>query len=126
MAGAAVAARRARDDEVARWRQDGWVLLEGLVPTDELDAAALDLGALYPSPEEYHADPAGVTEQWRGRPPARPAEYVWPPGGPGFRPEQHRWNCDFPFAGSGALNRLCVHPAIGSHEWLRSVCIGCS
>src|SRR5262249_3677757 len=26
--------------------------------------------------------------------------------------EQHIWQARFPFAGSGALNRLCVHPAI--------------
>ena len=32
--------------------------------------------------------------------------------GPGFRPEQHRWRSEFPLPGSGALNRLCVHPAI--------------
>ncbi|HSS09080.1 MAG TPA: hypothetical protein VLL25_04290, partial [Acidimicrobiales bacterium] len=29
-----------------------------------------------------------------------------------FRPEQHRWGKEFPFPGSGALNRLCVHPGI--------------
>ena len=35
-----------------------------------------------------------------------------PRRGPGFRPEQHVWQAKFPFPGSGALNRLCVHPAI--------------
>jgi hypothetical protein len=47
-----------------------------------------------------------------GVPPAPRDEYVWPADGPGFRPEQHRWRGEFPFPGSGALNRLCVHPSI--------------
>ncbi len=104
--------RRARDDEIARWRDDGWVLLEGLIGTDEIDAAAADLREMYPTPVAFHADPAGETERWRGRPPARRDEFVWPPEGPGFRPDQHRWNSEFPYPGSGALNRLSVHPAI--------------
>ena len=33
-----------------------------------------------------------------------------PATGPAFRPEQHRWGREFPFYGSGRLNRLCVHP----------------
>jgi len=36
---------------------------------------------------------------------------VWPPDGPA-PPEQHRWRREFPFAGSGRVNRLCVHDAI--------------
>ena len=104
--------RRARDDEVATWRDDGWVLAEGLIGSDEIDAATADLREMYPTPEEYHADPVGETERWRGRSPAPRHAFVWPPDGPGFRPEQHRWNYEFPFPGSGALNRLCLHPAI--------------
>ena len=45
-----------------------------------------------------------------GTPPVRPEGFVWPDDGPGFRPEQHVWQAQFPFPGSGALNRLCVHP----------------
>ena len=104
--------RRARDDEVAAWQDDGWVLLEGLIATDEIDAAAADLVEMYPTPDAFHADPEGVTERWKGRPPASRDPFVWPPDGPGFRPEQHRWNYEFPWPGSGALNRLCVHPSI--------------
>jgi hypothetical protein len=97
---------------VTTWREEGWVLLEGLVPTEEIDAAAEDLALLFPSPEEYAADPEGVTERWLGRP-KRPKEaFVWPAEGVGFRPEQHWWSGVFPFAGSGALNRLFVHPSI--------------
>ncbi len=39
-------------------------------------------------------------------------DYVWPKKGPGFRSEQQRWAGTFPFEGSGALNRLCVHPSL--------------
>jgi hypothetical protein len=107
-----MSARRAWDDEVARWRDDGWVLIDGLIGADEIDAATADLREMYPTPEQFHADPAGETERWRGRPPEPRSSFVWPPDGPGFRPEQHRWNHDFPFPGSGALNRLCAHPSI--------------
>jgi hypothetical protein len=104
--------RRAREDEVAAWHEDGWVLLDGLIPTDEIDAAAVDLREAFPTAEEYHADPAATTQKWLGQPPAPRKGYVWPPTGPGFRPEQHHWAGVFPFPGTGALNRLCVHPHI--------------
>lgn len=104
--------RRATDAEVATWREDGWVLLEGLVGTDEIDAAAADLREVFPDPQELHADPDGVTERWLGRP-AHPSEvFVWPDEGPGFRRDQQRWSAPFPFPGSGALNRMCVHPSV--------------
>ena len=104
--------RRASDDDVAAWHDDGWVLIEGLVPTDTIDAAVADLREIFPTSEAYHADPAGERERWLGHPAERPEAYTWPATGPGFRPDQHRWQSFFPFAGTGALNRLCVHPAI--------------
>ncbi|MGZ4688940.1 MAG: hypothetical protein ACXVKA_01115 [Acidimicrobiia bacterium] len=104
--------RLAPDEAVTAWREDGWVLLEGLVGTDEIDAATADLRTLFPSADDYHADPVGEMEKWLGRPPPNRDPWVWPPDGPGFRPEQHLWLGEFPFPGSGALNRLCVHPAI--------------
>ena len=108
----APASRLATDDEVERWHTDGWVVLEGLVATDEIDAAAGDLHLAFPTSEEYHRDPEGETERRRGRP-LRPAEdFVWPADGPGFRPQQQDWMAAFPFKGSGALNRLCVHPSL--------------
>jgi hypothetical protein len=107
----AVTGRLARDDEVAAWCDDGWVLLEGLVGIDEIDAAASELWDMFPTPDQYHGDPERQTEQWIGTPPTRSPGYVWPATGPGFRPEQHRWRAEFPFAGR-ALNRLCVHPGI--------------
>ena len=105
-------ARTASDDDVATWQDNGWVLVEGLVPTDEIDAAVADLSEIFPSAEAYHADPDGERERWLGHPPERPPGYVWPEEGPGFRPDQHRWQAQFPFPGSGALNRLVAHPAV--------------
>ncbi|MGO9342846.1 MAG: hypothetical protein ACLP6E_10050 [Acidimicrobiales bacterium] len=107
-----MASRLATDEEVEIWRTEGWVVLSGLISTDEIDAAADDLHMMFPTNEEYHADPEGVTEQRLGRPPATKEEFVWPEEGPGFRPEQHIWQGKFPFPGKGALNRLCVHPSI--------------
>ena len=34
-----VASRLATDAEVTKWREDGWILVEGLVSTEEIDAA---------------------------------------------------------------------------------------
>ena len=104
--------RHATDGEIEAWRQDGWVLLEGLVGTDEIDAVLDDLHEIYPTNEEYHLDPEGETLGRRGKPVTRPEEFVWPDEGPGFRPEQQLWSDPFPFAGSGRLNRVCVHPSI--------------
>ena len=105
-------ARRATEDEVERWRTDGWVLLEGLVSTEEIDAAQDDLFGVFPTAEQYHADPEGETTRRLGHPPADRGGFVWPDEGPGFRDEQHRWQSFFPFPGDGAMNRLVVHPAI--------------
>jgi hypothetical protein len=103
--------RRATDDEVATWRRDGWVLLDGLIGTGEIDAATPELAAIFPSAEEYHADAAATRARWLGHPAPKPQPYVWPAEGPGFRPEQHIWAAEFPFSGA-RLGRLAVHPAV--------------
>ena len=41
--------RLARDDEVAAWQRDGWVLLDGLVGTDVIDAAVEELWRVFPT-----------------------------------------------------------------------------
>lgn len=105
-------ARLARDDEVATWRREGWVLLEGLIDAATVDAALDDFHLVFPTAEAYHADPAGEALRHLGRPAAKPEIFHWPDEGPGFRPEQHRWTAEFPYPGTGALNRLCVHPSI--------------
>jgi len=107
-----VTSRLATDAEVRAWRERGWVLLEGLVGTDEIDAVQDDLHRLYPSAEEYHADPDAATLRWLGPKPDPHEDFPWPEEGPGFRGEQHRWNAEFPFPGSGTLNRLCVHASV--------------
>ena len=104
--------RLATDAEVATWRDEGWVLLEGLVGAEEIDALVDDLNQIFPSAEEHQADPEGVHDQWRGRPKQPEEAFVWPDEGPGFRPAQQRWMAAFPFPGSGALNRICVHSSI--------------
>jgi hypothetical protein len=105
------ASRRASAEEVATWQEHGWVMLDGLIGATEIDAAAKDLPAMFPAPADYHADPAGTIKRWKGTPGESHEAYVWPAEGPGFRPEQHRWNQPFPFA-ADLLNRLCVHPSI--------------
>ena len=107
-----VTSRRATDAEVETWRRDGWVLLDGLVGTDEIDALTEDLRGLFPDAADLAADPEAVTEQWLGRPVKAKEVFVWPDEGPGFRPDQQRWSASFPFPGTGALNRICVHPSI--------------
>ena len=110
--GATLSSRRATDGEVTTWRDDGWVLLEGLVGAEEIDALAEDLQEIFPGADELHADPDGVYERWKGRPKVPEEVFVWPDEGPGFRPAQQRWMAAFPFPGRGALNRMCVHPSI--------------
>jgi hypothetical protein len=110
--GATMTVAFAGDRAVTAWQKDGWVLVPSLVSRDEIDAAIGDLREIFPTPERYHADPVGECERWLGRPAPPRHTFVWPPDGPGFRPEQQRWRHEFPFPGTGALNRLCVHPAV--------------
>ena len=104
--------RLARDDEVKTWQQEGWVLLDGLVDTDTIDAALEDVWNVLPRPEKFHADPDRHTPAGKETARLRRGYPEMPEHGPAFRPEQHRWGREFPFWGSGALNRLTVHPAI--------------
>jgi hypothetical protein len=48
--------RLATDDDVSAWQQHGYVLLDSLIGTEEIDAAAEALWGIYPRPEGYHAD----------------------------------------------------------------------
>jgi hypothetical protein len=107
-----MSSRRATTSEVETWQREGWVLLEGLIGTKEIDEATGDLRKLFPSAEEYHSDPDGVTRRWKGEFTDAEESFVWPEDGPGFRPGQHRWMAAFPFGGSGALDRLCVHASL--------------
>ena len=94
--------RLARDDEVAAWRDDGWVLIDGLVGTDTIDAALDDVWKLFPRPERFHADPARYIPPGKQTAQLRRGYPELPEHGPAFRPEQHRWGREFPFWASGA------------------------
>jgi hypothetical protein len=104
--------RIARDDEVAAWKEDGWILLEGLVATGDIDAAVADLRYCFPDPEKFHADPEANWPPGRSNAVLNRGYPEMPKTGPAFRPEQHRFAKEFPYYGSGALSRLCVHPSI--------------
>src|SRR5690242_14829583 len=104
--------RRATDDEVTAWQQDGWVLLDRLVGTDDVDAALGDLWRIFPKPEKFHANPTKYIRPGRTTDDLRRGYPPMAEHGAAFRPEQHRWAQEFPFMGSGALNRLFVHPSI--------------
>jgi hypothetical protein len=107
-----MASRRATDEEVDTWRTEGWVLLDSLIGTDEIDAVLDDLHETFPTNDAYHADPEGETARRKGHPAKKPEIFVWPDDGPGFRPDQQFWSDVFPFRGKGALNRICVHPSV--------------
>ena len=117
--------RRVKEEELRSWGRHGKPQTPRSTPgarrvgaprravgTDEIDALAEDLGRLFPTADDLHADPEGVTERWLGRPVKPKEAFVWPDEGPGFRPDQQRWSRVFPFPGTGALNRICVHPSI--------------
>lgn len=104
--------RTATDGEVETWRTEGWVLLDGLVGAEEIAAVQEDLHHTLPSVEAYHADPEGVAARLRGASPQAEEDGFWPAGGPGFSADQQLVSAKFPFLGSGALNRLCVHPSV--------------
>ena len=104
--------RIARDDEIDAWWENGWVVLEGLVDTDTIDAAMPDLWHVFPKPDKFHEDPARYIPAGKSTQELRRGYPELPEHGPSFRPEQHRWGHEFPFMGTGALNRLFVHPSI--------------
>lgn len=104
--------RLARDDEVGAWQKEGWALLDGLIATDEIDTAVGDLWEMFPTAEQYHADPDAMVALSAMPSTIAPRRLQGAPEGPGTRAAQFRWRGEFPFRGSGALARLCVHRSI--------------
>lgn len=109
----------ASDVQVRHWQDEGWVLIEDLVPAEEIDAAVEDLWLLYPRPAEFHAGEGGARRAaFLGgaddRNLFRSSTPDGSPGstGPAFRPDQFLGRSLFPFPGSGRLNRLAVHPGV--------------
>jgi len=103
------------EQQVDQWREHGWVLLPGLVPADEVDAALDDLWKIFPRPEEFHQGTGGERQaafldgaDERGLFGKRQP----PPDGLAFRSEQFLGRSLFPFGGSNRLNRLTVHPNV--------------
>ena len=83
-----------------QWQDDGWALVEGLVPEADIDAVADDIALLYSSDtfEDYNK--------------AKGSGDFVAPDGKGFRERQFDGMRGFPFGGSGALNDLFVHPRV--------------
>jgi hypothetical protein len=75
-----------------RWEEDGWCLIEGLLPTDAVRAAQGALPDLFPTAEDFATD----QDPERNQP---------------FRIDSHMVMPRFPFEDS-ALNDLVVHDAI--------------
>ena len=74
------------------WEEEGWCILHGLLPADEVRLAQEALPDLFPTAEEFAAD----------RDPARNLP---------FRVDSHSVLPAFPFE-SGALNRLVLHDKV--------------
>jgi hypothetical protein len=73
----------------AQWEEDGWCLVQGLLPAESVAAARAALPALLPTAEEFATD----ADPERNEP---------------FRIDSHRVMPRFPFD-DGALNALVVH-----------------
>jgi len=100
--------RRHTADHLAHFGRHGWVLIEGLIPPVEIEAAEDGLFEIYPRPDAFF----GEADAARSAPfrsgagaPANQGE------DPRFRPLQFAGLREFPFA-SQALNLLALHPAI--------------
>jgi hypothetical protein len=83
---------RALDNDQARWHDDGWCLIEGLLAEEDVRAAQAVLPDLFPTAEEFAAD----REPERNQP---------------FRIDSHAVTPRFPFEAS-ALNALVLHDRI--------------
>ncbi|MEY2397295.1 MAG: hypothetical protein QOJ00_469 [Actinomycetota bacterium] len=84
-----------------QWREEGWVLVDGVVPEADVDAVREDLARLYGTDSFDDYNRVGFFGDG-------PAE------GKRFRSSQFNGMRGFPFAGSGALNNLFVHPRLSA------------
>lgn len=99
---------RHTQDHVAHYRDHGWVLLEGLLRRDEIEAAEPGLFEVYPTPADFHAGKADFRSEGFKALARSPDNSE---GGAKFRPLQFAGLREFPFA-DVALNLLPLHPAI--------------
>ncbi|MFI4972996.1 MAG: phytanoyl-CoA dioxygenase family protein [Caulobacterales bacterium] len=100
--------RRHGAAHIEHFHRHGWVLIEGLLGKDEIDAAHPGLFEIYPTPERFHSGaPDPRIDPFRDGA-AAPANQ----GSEGrFRPLQFAGLKEFPFADQ-TLNLLALHPAI--------------
>ena len=93
-----------------QWVSDGWTIARELIPATDIEAALTEAYRLVPTPQEYHRNPELAVSNYR-RKSSEPDPGIVS-SGLDFRPEQYRWECLFPFPGSPALNKLCIHPEL--------------
>ena len=86
-------------DAARRWQTEGWAVVEALVPTADVDAAADDLEQLFAT--DTFADYNRASDIGDGSPEGRR-----------FRSTQFDGMRGFPQAGCPALNDLFVHPRL--------------
>ncbi|HVV37305.1 MAG TPA: phytanoyl-CoA dioxygenase family protein [Acidimicrobiales bacterium] len=86
-------------DAARQWQEEGWALVEGLVPTDDVDAVAPELERLYA--EDTFDDYNRASRYGDGT-----------PVGKQFRGSQFDGMRGFPVHGGRRLNDLFVHPRI--------------
>lgn len=97
------------DEAAQHWREHGWVLVDQLVPTVDIDLAVEELWDLYPRPEEFHSGDPALRERFVGRSYNQGHKFGnAEPEGAAFRPEQFLGHILFPYT-SHRLNRLQVH-----------------
>ena len=97
------------DEAAQHWREHGWVLVDGLVPTADIDHAVEELWDLYPRPDEFHSGDPALRERFVGRSYNQGHKFPETDSeGAAFRPEQFLGHILFPYT-SHRLNRLQVH-----------------
>jgi hypothetical protein len=100
--------RRHSRAHIEHFEHHGWVLIEGLLRADEIEAAYPGLFEIYPTPEAFHsgaADPRIAVFRADASTSANQG------ADPRFRPLQFVGLQEFPFANQ-TLNLLALHPAI--------------
>ena len=97
------------DEAALHWQEHGWVLVDGLVPTADIDHAVEDLWDLYPHPDEFHGGDAAHRSRFVGSSHDQGHKFGKAgDDGPAFRAEQFLGHIMFPYE-SLRLNRLQVH-----------------
>lgn len=100
------------DTAAQHWRDHGWVLVPGLVPTADIDHAVEELWDLYPRPAEFHDGDPAQRDRFVGSSHNQGHKFSETDSeGAAFRPSQFLGHILFPYT-SPRLNRLQVHPNV--------------